>query len=453
MKVTQRQRSNPAENPRFWSANAHGLHPSLAAAFTRAHKTANVYGSAPYAQDTYTKALAHAVSELFGPTAQAHLVPSGTSANALALSTFVDSTSTIVTPACSHIAHFEVGAIEYATQGARIDLIPDYMGKIDARSIDWKLRARSSLLPEQLPQPKVLVVSQLTELGTCYSVAEMQELSEIAHTRDMKLVVDGARLFQAAQASNVDLRRFVTDTGVDALSLDLSKCGGDGCLVIFFSDESMSLQLRRRMKQCGLVRPSGFGAAAAAVELLGSSMWKQLALQVNSHASALAHGLARIGISTAYPVQGNLVFVRLPQVVRSHLETSHRFYTWDRVKGLVRFEIGHATTHEWIKSLLDDIEACLPLLEVFAYDVKTFSEMPLRKLRMLHNDGKISDEMFFAAAQRSVSNLTVGQLHQLLESGVLTPAEVSELCISVAGIEDEFAQCHRKLRACANGDL
>src|SRR5215210_4155064 len=207
-----------SDNPRgFASDNNPGAHPEVLAAIAAAndgHVTA-------YGDDEYTAAALERFRDHFGEGAEAFLVFNGTGANVLALQALTRPHQAVICPETAHMNIDECGAPERIA-GVKLLAVPTPDGKLN---LDLVARRITGVGDQHVSQPRVVSISQATELGTVYTPEEVRSLADLAHERDMYLHVDGARLANAAASLDLPLGALSTDVGADVVSFGGTKNG------------------------------------------------------------------------------------------------------------------------------------------------------------------------------------------------------------------------------------
>ncbi|MDA3854069.1 MAG: beta-eliminating lyase-related protein, partial [Bacteroidales bacterium] len=199
----------------FASDNNSGIHPTILKAISEANEGHQV----GYGDDPYTKQLKVKFSELFGQDIEMALVFNGTGANVIGLQSAAASYHSIICAETAHINVDECGAPEKMT-GSKLVALPSPDGKLTPALIKPQLHGFDD---EHHSQPKVISITQTTEMGTVYTIAEIKALAELAHSYDMYLHVDGARIANAVAYLNTDLKTLITDTSVDFMSFGGTK--------------------------------------------------------------------------------------------------------------------------------------------------------------------------------------------------------------------------------------
>ena len=323
----------------FASDNNAGAHPEVLAALA----AANSGHVRAYGDDPWTARAVECLRGHFGRDADVHFVFGGTAANVLGLQCVTQPYHAVVCAETAHIAVDECGAPERFT-GCKLITLRTREGK---------------LLPEQLPpllhrlgdqhhsQPRVVSVSQSTELGTVYRPAELRALADAAHAHGLLLHVDGARLANAAAALDVPLRAITTDAGVDLVSVGGTKNGMLGAEAVVFLNGTGAPDFKF-VRKSGMQLASKMRFLAAQFEaLFAGDLWKRSADHANRMAARLARAIEGIpGVRLARPVEANGVFVFLPRAAIAPLQQRSFFYVWDEATCECRWMTAFDTTEE-----------------------------------------------------------------------------------------------------------
>jgi threonine aldolase len=336
----------------FASDNYAGVLPEVLEAIS----AANSGHAVSYGGDPWTERVQERFREHFGDEAHAALVFNGTGANVVAMQALTRPYEAAICASTAHLNVDECGAPERVA-GIKLLTVDTPDGKLTPALIEPRLIRFGD---EHAVQPRVVSITQSTELGTLYTPAEIAALAEQAHERGMLLHVDGARLANAAAALDLPLRAITTDVGVDAVSFGGTKNGlmlgeavvflrtGLGGEVAFLRKQSMQLASKMR-----------FMAAQFEVLLTGDA-WRRPAAHANAMANRLARAVATIeGVSITQRVQANAVFALLPPAVTEALQRRWPFYTWDENTGEVRWMCSWDTTEEDVDAFAEDIAAHL----------------------------------------------------------------------------------------------
>ncbi|KAB8196412.1 aminotransferase class V-fold PLP-dependent enzyme [Nonomuraea phyllanthi] len=332
----------------FASDNHAGVHPVILEAIAAAN-----HGDAPaYGDDSWTAAFEDKIKEVFGPAAQGFAVLNGAGANLVGLAPTVGRHNSILCADGAHIATGETGASERLL-GVKLVTIPTEDGKLRPDDIRSSLSVVGN---PHAPQPTVVSISQVTEVGTCYTHEEIAGLAEAAHEAKLWLHMDGARLANAAAYLDCDLKAITTDAGVDVFSFGGTKNGALAAEAVVILDASLATSLQYLRRQSLQLASKMRFVSAQLSALLTDDLWRKSASHANRMAARLAAGIADVpGASLAYPVQSNAVFVALPHAVAETLKSRYLFHYWDEPAGVVRWMTAFDTTPEHVDDFLDDI--------------------------------------------------------------------------------------------------
>ncbi|WP_090771048.1 threonine aldolase family protein [Nonomuraea maritima] len=332
----------------FASDNHAGVHPTVLEAMTAAN-----HGDAPaYGDDTWTAAFEDKAKETFGATAHAFPVLNGAGANMVGLALMLGRYDAVICADSAHIATHEAGASERLL-GVKLMTVPTEDGKLRPSDITSRLGGIGN--PHE-PQPTVVSVSQVTELGTSYTPEELAALAATAHEHGLRLHLDGARLANAAAFLGCDLKAVTTDAGVDVFSFGGTKNGALAAEAVVVLDGTLAHAvpfLRRQSLQ--LASKMRF-ISAQLTALLTDDLWRENAGHANDMAKRLADGLADIpDVSLAYPIESNAVFATLPHSASEKLLQRYLFHYWDEPAGTVRWMTAFDTTPDQVDDFLTDL--------------------------------------------------------------------------------------------------
>jgi threonine aldolase len=313
----------------FASDNYAGVHPEVLAAVA----AANEGHEAAYGADPVTIRMELRFREHFGSEARAFPVFNGTAANVLCLEAMTQPWEAVICARTAHINVDECGAPERA--GRKLLTVDTPDGKLTPELVS-PLAVRFG--DEHAVQPKVVSITQSSELGTRYTPDEIAALAEWAHERGILLHVDGSRIANAAAGLGVELRAITTDAGVDALSFGATKNGAMGVEAAVLLREELARDFRFIRKR-GMQLASKMRILSAQLEvLLDGDLWRRNAEHANAMAQRLAAAVGELpGVHITQPVQANAVFALLPPGAAERLQEQWRFYTWDEATGEVRW--------------------------------------------------------------------------------------------------------------------
>jgi threonine aldolase len=332
----------------FASETYAGAHPAVLAALA----AANFGAEDPYGEDELTAALAARLGELFGPAAAVLPVFTGTAANLVALGAALAPHEAVLCARSAHLNEDECGAIERLL-GRKLLLVPDQQGKLTPAALRGALGRRGET---RAVQPRVVSITQSTELGTTYSVAELTELCAFAHEQELLVHVDGARLANAAAFLGTDLAGASRAAGVDLLSLGFTKLGGLAADAVLIFAPELVQEPRFLQKQLMQVASKTRFLSAQLLALLDGELWRRNAEHANAMARRLAAGIEGLGgVSVVRPVEANSVFAALAPAARRRLARDFHFYVWDESRDEVRWTCSWDTEAEAVDRLVEAI--------------------------------------------------------------------------------------------------
>jgi len=332
-------------NRSFASDNWSGVHPDVLAAIVEA----NVDHAPSYGADPTTTRAMQLFKDHFGDDAEVFIAFNGTGANVVGLQSLLRPFEAVICAQSAHINVDECGAPERFL-GSKLIAVTAPDGKLTPDLVEG---ATGGVGDEHHVQPRVVSITQSTEVGTCYRVEEVTALSDWAHQRGMWLHLDGARLSNAAAFLGVDLGAFGSAAGVDVLSFGGTKNGAMGAeAVVSFRPENLA-SLRYIRKQSMQLASKMRFVSAQFNALLSDDLWRSNALHANRMAARLADGIAGVaGLALAYPVEANGVFAALPASVTEVVQQHTPFYVWDEATGVVRWMSSFDTTAEDVDALV-----------------------------------------------------------------------------------------------------
>ena len=319
----------PPDLPSFASDNHAGMHPDVLAAVVAANT-----GSAPSYGDDVITARADALFRAhFGDHVVVQLVLTGTGANVVGLQAMLRPFESVICASSAHIATDECGAPERFL-GSKLISVPTPDGKLTPELIE---PVAVGFGDQHHAQPRVVSISESTELGTLYTLDEIQRLADVAHARGMLLHVDGARLANAAAALEVDLSAF-SSVGIDVLSFGATKNGAMAAEAVVYLDPSLAGPAAYVRKQAMQLASKMRFLSAQFVALLEGDLWRRNAAHANAMAVRLANGVAELpSVRISQPVVVNAVFAELPRPAIAALQERFRFYVWDEARAQVRW--------------------------------------------------------------------------------------------------------------------
>ncbi len=342
----------PTRN-QFASDNYAGICPEAWQALQEAdHGYATSYGD-----DPWTGRACDALRSFFDTDCEVFFVFNGTAANSLALAALCQSYHSVI---CHHTAHVETdecGASEFFSNGTKLLTVGGRNGKVDLVEVEHTVKKRRDI---HYPKPKVLSLTQSTELGTVYTSDELVAIHALTKRLGLKLHMDGARFANAVAALDSHPRELTWRAGVDVLTFGGTKIGMPlGEAVVFF-DRRLADEFEYRCKQAGQLASKMRYLAAPWYGLLRDQAMLRHAEHANRCARQLAAALTDIaGVTLVHPTEANAVFVALPeQAVAALRDKGWVFYTFIG-SGHCRFMCSWATTEADIAALSGELRAIM----------------------------------------------------------------------------------------------
>src|SRR4030042_5327488 len=306
----------------FASDNNAGVHPEILKEIEKSN-AGHVTG---YGSDIYTSQAVQLFKEHLGNSTEVFFVFTGTAANVLGISGVTRSWNSIITASTAHLEQDECGAPEKFT-GCKVLTVDGHDGTI---TIDMIGKHMHGFDFEHHAQPKVISITQPTEMGTVYNVQEIKEIADFAHSRNMLLHMDGARLANAAVTLNLPFKNFTTDASVDILSFGGTKNGMMYGEAICFLKPGLAQDFNYMRTQGMQLASKMRFISAQYLAYFRNDLWKMCASHSNAMAALLAQKLEGIsGLKITQPVQSNGVFVIMPPDVAKKVMNEYFFYPWN----------------------------------------------------------------------------------------------------------------------------
>ncbi|MGO9125048.1 MAG: threonine aldolase family protein [Terriglobales bacterium] len=333
----------------FASDNNAGIHPKVLQAVARA----NAGHAVGYGDDSYTQAAIGKFKQHFGADVEVFIVFNGTAANCLSLKALTQSYQAVICTEAAHIYTDECGAPEKFT-GCKLIPVATPDGKLTVESVS---HAYHGIGDQHHVQPRVISITQASEMGTVYQPREIRGLARFAHERDMFLHMDGARIANAAVSLGLNLRQATRDLGVDVLSFGGTKNGAMGAEAVVFFDKKLAHDFQYLRKQ-GMQLASKMRFISAQFEaLLSGDLWKKNARHANRMAALLKKEVGKIPqVKIVYPVDANGVFAQVPRRAIAKLQKRYFFYVWNEEESVVRWMCSFDTTEQDVRRFAGFVE-------------------------------------------------------------------------------------------------
>ena len=334
-------------NRGFASDNNAGVHPRIMQALI----DANTGHRIAYGDDLNTRAAVENFKKLFGDC-EVFFVFNGTGANVLSLQAMTQPFNSLICAQTAHINVDECGAPERFT-GCKMLSNHTADGKLRIPDVTKHL---TGIGFEHHAQPRVVSITQATEMGTVYTVDEICEIAHFVHSNGLLLHVDGARVANAAAYLDVSLKEMITDTGVDVLSFGGTKNGLMYGEAVVFLNNSLSDNFKYIRKQGMQLASKMRYISAQFEEYLKDGLWLENARHSNRMAQLLCNEVKALKIEVTQKVEANEVFAVIPPEANERLQREFFFYVWDESRNEVRWVCSWDTTE-------DDVERFVATLK------------------------------------------------------------------------------------------
>ena len=337
----------------FGSDNHSSVHPNIMSAL----KNSNEGYKVAYGEDEITQKAIKKFKDIFGKNIDVYFVYNGTAANILGLKNVTNSFNSIICPESAHLNVHECCGPE-KFMGCKLVTIPTDDGKLTVEKIKSHIIGFDD---PHMAQPRVISITQATELGTVYTVSELKKICEFAHNNNLLVHIDGARLCNAAVYLNKSLREITTDVGVDVLSFGGTKNGlMFGETVIFFNKKlaknfefyrKQGMQLASKMRYI----------SAQYLAFFENELWIKNAKHANKITQLLKKELEKIPeIKITQKVEVNMIFAIIPKKYINKIREKYFFHVFDEDLSEARLMCSFNTTEEEIH---DFIKTCKKIIK------------------------------------------------------------------------------------------
>jgi len=335
----------------FYDDYSEGAHPAILEALSKTNSKQQI----GYGEDEYTNNAVANIQKSLNTDAAVHLVSAGTQANFICLASMLKPYEAVIAVDSAHINVHEAGAVE--ATGHKILTVESKDGKLKPKDIEGVVAAHPD---EHMVVPKVVFISQATELGSLYTTAEITQLTETAHKHGLYLYMDGARLGVAVTSKSSDLQLSdIPKLGVDMFYIGGTKNGALCGEAIVIPNSQLQDHFRWYLKQ--------YGALLAKGRLLGvqfealfddSQLWIELGKKTNEQAARLTDGLKKLSVQFLQEPVANQLFIVLPDTVIEKLKADYGFHVWSKhneSESVIRLVTSWATETQNVDELLADL--------------------------------------------------------------------------------------------------
>ncbi|TWU01167.1 threonine aldolase family protein [Stieleria varia] len=334
----------------FASDNTAGICPEAWDAMEAANQDGP---TSPYGDDAWTSKAITMIREMFEVDCEVFFTFNGTAANSLALASLCQSYHSVIAHKIAHVETDECGGPEFFSNGTKLLLVDGDKGCVDCEEVQRIVRRRTDV---HFPKPKVLSITQSTEMGTVYDDAALDRVQETVQRLGLMLHMDGARFCNAIAALNMPPKEMTWKRGVDVLCLGGTKLGMAVSDCVVFFDRELATEFKYRCKQAGQLASKMRFLSAPWVGVLQSGGWLQHAQHANAMAKRLAEGLGKLpGVSIVSPPEANAVFVDFGVGLADELRRrGWQFYDFISI-GNSRLMCSWATTENEVDAFIGDV--------------------------------------------------------------------------------------------------
>lgn len=291
----------------FASDNYSGICPEAWAALQEANEGPHMPS---YGNDPWTQRASDMIRETFETNCEVFFVFNGTAANSLALASMCQSYHSILCSQTAHIETDECGAPQFFSNGTKILLIAGENGKLTPAAIEERVLHRTDI---HYPKPKVVSLTQSTELGTLYSVDELKAIGAMARKHGMNVHMDGARFANAVVAMNVKPREITWEAGVDVLCFGTAKNGSAVGEAVVFFNKDLAYEFDFRAKQAGQLASKMRFLSAPLAGMLEGGAWLRHAAHANAMTALLEKEISGLpNLTPLFKRHVNALFVEIP---------------------------------------------------------------------------------------------------------------------------------------------
>jgi threonine aldolase len=337
----------------FASDNYAGICPEA----WRAMEEANADHERSYGDDKWTEQASNLIREIFETDCEIFFVFNGTAANSLSLASLCQSYHSILCTEVAHVETDECGAPEFFSNGTKMLLVPGVNGKIDPAGVERMVKKRADI---HYPKPRVVSLTQATELGTVYTPDEIKAVWAKAKSFGLRMHMDGARFANAVASLGCTPKEITWQAGIDVLCFGGTKNGmAVGDAVVFFNRE-IADEFDYRCKQAGQLSSKMRFLSAPWVGMLKDGAWLRHASHANKTAAYLERSITALpGVKLLSPRQANGVFAELPRhAIEGLWAGGWMFYTFIGAGGC-RFMCSWDTRIEDVDAFVTDLKRLL----------------------------------------------------------------------------------------------
>lgn len=335
----------------FKNDYSEGAHPRILKALAET----NMEQVDGYGEDCYTMQAVELLKQRLGrQDVSIHLFSGGTQTNLTAVSAFLRPHEAVVAANTGHVLVHETGAIE--ATGHKVISVDVTDGKLNPSHISAVVESHTD---EHMVKPKLVYISNPTEIGTIYTKSELTMISRSCREKSLYLYVDGARLGSALSAAENDLVLSDFASMTDAFYIGGTKGGALLGEALVICREELREDFRFHMKQKGALLAKGKVLGLQFLELFRDGLYFELARHANAMADLLRDAIDGAGYSFLVDSPSNQIFPILPNAVIHKLQENYSFYVWakmDSKHSAVRLVTSWATEEKAVREFIEDLK-------------------------------------------------------------------------------------------------
>lgn len=335
----------------FKNDYSEGAHPRILEALIKC----NMEQSEGYGEDIFTARAIKLIKEkIRREDVDVHLLVGGTQTNLTALSAFLRPHEAVIAANTGHVLVHETGAIE--ATGHKVISVDVEDGKLTRKNIEAVIEEHTD---EHMVKPKLVYISNSTEIGTIYKREEVEELSEVCKKHDLYLYVDGARLGSALCSNENNMKIYELAQLVDAFYIGGTKGGALIGEALVICRDTLKKDFRYHIKQKGALLAKGRILGIQFEELFKDNLYFDLATHANNMAQILKKGIVDAGYSFMINSSSNQVFPILPNKLINSLEKKYLFLIWEKIdkeNSAIRLVTSWATNEEKVLEFIADVK-------------------------------------------------------------------------------------------------
>lgn len=340
----------------FKNDYSEGAHPRILNALVES----NMEQSEGYGEDTYSKKAIDLLKQRIGRNdIDIHLFVGGTQTNLTAISAFLRPHEAAIAANTGHILVHETGAIE--ATGHKVISIEVSDGKLTPEHIKPALEAHTD---EHMVKPKLVYISNSTEIGTIYKKDELEKLSKFCRENKLFLYVDGARLGSALCSEENDMELSDLARLADAFYIGGTKNGALMGEAIVICEDSLKEDFRFHIKQKGALFAKGRILGIQFLELFKDDLYFELARHANAMATLLKKEISQAGYTFLTDSPSNQIFPILPNWLITKLQEKYIFTFWEKVddnNSVIRLVTSWATKEAEVCNFIEELKSCSDL--------------------------------------------------------------------------------------------